>query len=41
MMTAALPPIAKIAELLGGDVRGADKCYVPAPDTVPVIAACR
>ena len=39
-MTAALPPIAKIAELLGGDVRAA-RCSALDPDTVPAIAAYR
>ena len=39
-MTTALPPIAKIAELLGGEVRGGQ---VPALDlaTAPVIVAYR
>jgi|tagenome__1003787_1003787.scaffolds.fasta_scaffold20980798_2 hypothetical protein len=40
-MTAALPSIAKIAELLGGDVQGAEVLFVLALGTVPKIVACR
>ena len=36
----ALPPIAKIAELLGGDVQGG-QVFVLVLDTVPAIVACR
>ena len=39
-MTAALPPIAKIAELLGGEVQAA-RCSALDPDTAPATAACR
>ena len=36
-----LPSIAKIAELLGGDVQGSGRFCVPAPDMTPAIAAYR
>ena len=39
-MTGALPPIAKIAELLGGEVQGG-QCSVLDPHTAPATAACR
>ena len=38
-MTIPLPSIAKMAELLGGDVRGAE-VLVLVLDTAPLIVAC-
>jgi hypothetical protein len=39
MTTAGLPPIAKIAELLGGEVRG-DHVYAPGQHSVSDHSAC-